>query len=1080
MPGFIRRFTSTPTLQQLTAIEGVVIIDLPPAGQVSGITEGFACVAGEFANMQYAVSIDQFGVVTSRPQVVQFFSGTDMLNKLGGFDPTLGDFGGSDGNGILALQNKRFTEIAAIPLFLASTAACRVFRELPTNTSATRAQPAVPVTGGSAVASTQFQDSSSHRVNLAQNVNFTNLPPNASGLDGTTEATATPATAASETGGAGPFNVSPGATFKVKIGGSETDYTFGGTQGNALGTVDISSGVTVASGNLVFTVNGVSCTASIPTNPTQVQVLDALNAAIVAAGALGFATDDGSGHAKIISGRYGTGSTVALTAGTQKTAIFGASPTITAGTATIDPGSGAVSVTIANMAAATASELATALTIATITGATMTVSGGSLLFQTTATGTSATLQVLSTSTNSLGFDNNVHTGTNAGPGSSATNTFITPGGVAGLNVQKGDALVVGVADLAGVQGEAAGTYRVVSVAADNETITCEKQDGTNFSFPTAGSPITNTSAPWALTALTLTIGGQSVTFQNASAETAAQLAADINVAGMAVTNNAAPWNLNTVTMTIAGQAVTFTSPNAENLSQLAADINTAAAAASRSDIKAVVQNGVVVIYSKTSTSFAIAGANLSVLGLTAGSYAGRPDIEAQVLTSGAVIISSTSQTAFALAGTALSTLGLTAGTYGSGLVWRIEPASNADSGGQTRLSDLAGYTVPVRTLDATIASNTNCLPTVPQPSQLDGAPWTPLAGLELHTHPTTAISFNANTQAPNVAANAEMDVLYANALNALMQNTSPAKDVSICWAARTDGNIRSSLLQTAVNRSAVGVGLMACVSPDLSVVTLEEAISTGSPGVGATRAERVIYSWPNVQTLVPAAVGTPIKGADGQTYTNGQLDTRADGWMACILSNLASELNPGQGGDLTASILAPMISYSRSTDPNNELTLQGWEQLKASGVAGPIYDSGEGSWTFQSGITSSLIPGETNINRQRMQDEIGDSLAAAMKPYVKQVVKQTLIDAEHGVIDGYLQGLLSPNNPAAQRIAAYSIDDKSGNTQALNAQGVYIWIILVQMLATQDTIGLQLSVGPTVQVTNLGNAIASSNNQPSA
>jgi hypothetical protein len=48
MPGFIRRYLQDPGLAELTAIEGVVIIDREPAASISGTGSGTVCLVAEF------------------------------------------------------------------------------------------------------------------------------------------------------------------------------------------------------------------------------------------------------------------------------------------------------------------------------------------------------------------------------------------------------------------------------------------------------------------------------------------------------------------------------------------------------------------------------------------------------------------------------------------------------------------------------------------------------------------------------------------------------------------------------------------------------------------------------------------------------------------------------------------------------------------------------------------------------------------------------------------------------------------------------------------------------------------------
>ena len=60
---------------------------------------------------------------------------------------------------------------------------------------------------------------------------------------------------------------------------------------------------------------------------------------------------------------------------------------------------------------------------------------------------------------------------------------------------------------------------------------------------------------------------------------------------------------------------------------------------------------------------------------------------------------------------------------------------------------------------------------------------------------------------------------------------------------------------------------------------------------------------------------------------------------------------------------------------------------------------------------------------------------------------------------------VSPEFLPELRIAAYQVDDKSGNTAANLALGIFVIIIRVQSLATADFIVLQAEVGTNVSIT---------------
>jgi hypothetical protein len=63
-----------------------------------------------------------------------------------------------------------------------------------------------------------------------------------------------------------------------------------------------------------------------------------------------------------------------------------------------------------------------------------------------------------------------------------------------------------------------------------------------------------------------------------------------------------------------------------------------------------------------------------------------------------------------------------------------------------------------------------------------------------------------------------------------------------------------------------------------------------------------------------------------------------------------------------------------------------------------------------------------------------------------------------------MDGLLSRNNPSAQRIAGYTIDARSGNTPELLAQGLFRIILKVRTLASLDSIVVESTIGESVVV----------------
>lgn len=415
---------------------------------------------------------------------------------------------------------------------------------------------------------------------------------------------------------------------------------------------------------------------------------------------------------------------------------------------------------------------------------------------------------------------------------------------------------------------------------------------------------------------------------------------------------------------------------------------------------------------------------------------------------------------------------------GSALPWRLHDGRVADSygpGSGSLTTSQGSFTVPVRpitngagtgssSVDGTWATAQQLDPVVPAAAG-SATTWNPLSGLTGRTGPTTGVAFTAAIQAPNAANSAGIDALYATSFDALLYDSSPASDVSHVFPARTSDTIRLKVKSHVQTASAQGVGRTGSISPGA-----QQAISTVistvtgdvSPGVGAYRDERVFYHWPPVKTFIPEAVGISIKRADGSIGTDGIIDTLGSAWMSSVLGNLAPERNPGEFSATTSRVLSPVIGYATNVPP---LDINTWEALRRVGISGIRMDRTVGP-IFQSGVTTSLLAGQKNINRRKMADYIEDSIGAALKPFAKLPMSNQLQDAVIGEVDDFLTQLLSPDNPSAQRINGYLLDSKSGNTPQSTAAGIFVLVIKVRTTPTADFIVLQFEVGEGVVVTS--------------
>ena len=240
------------------------------------------------------------------------------------------------------------------------------------------------------------------------------------------------------------------------------------------------------------------------------------------------------------------------------------------------------------------------------------------------------------------------------------------------------------------------------------------------------------------------------------------------------------------------------------------------------------------------------------------------------------------------------------------------------------------------------------------------------------------------------------------------------------------------------------------------------------PGVGAYRDQRVIYTWPQARSLVPLIARRGLSGNPASTSylaftADGNVDMGADGFLVSIMSQLAPEENPGQLTGFTAGI----TSLESSTNANG-LTIVDYINFKAAGICALRFDQGVA--IYQSGVTSvdpNLNPGLVRISRRRMADYIQDSLSLRTKSFGKKLSTNARRNALVGEIRAFMEGLLSRENPANQRIAGFTIDAKSANTPAVLAQGLFRIRVPVRTLPSLDSIVLEVTVGEQVTVTEV-------------
>jgi len=821
MPGFIRRFSYFPGTEVLSQIEGVNIIDLAPTGSIEGVSTGVVGLVGEFPDMSYATDVDGSGNVTTFVRPVAVTTSQDLLNKVGSFDPTLGDFGRAGGNGFAAIRNKRFSRLIIAPVNLTSNVGARFFRELPLCSSQEDALPVVPVQGATITPGREFRNSTGGRVLIAKRINFTAFDTLATGLAGQLLGGASAATQVFVSASAAlqVWQANTGGTVFVDQTTEFNDETVANfTPWDALGTVADFVAFGMAEQFTKITLNNTGGTQGV-------------------GGVVTWEYWNGSAWAALTVTDGTVGFTAAVSAG--QTIEFSA------------PSDWAENTINAVPAFYIRARLTTIYTTAPV------------------------------------YDQGFVDGIDWA-------AITRDDGDVGL--KKGDVIVIGYDNLGAIAPTGGGTYRVATDAVSGTNLTVERLDGANFAWTAAAN---------------------------------------------------VPWRVHV---------------------------------SSDADSAPVV-----------------------VLGATgAGGYDQNDP---------------------------------------GGFSTPVRPVTNATGGVVDGVYPLGELVAPIS-----------------QPPALTGDTADPLSGLAGRLHPITAMAFVAALQGLNAPNAALIDAAYTTALAAMISDATPVSEINLIVSARTSANIRSALRSNALSASSDGLGRIAILSPELTTTSLDTVVGATSPGVGAYRAERVVYSWPGARTYIPEAVGTRIKLANGLTTVDGVLDIAFSTWTASLMSNIAPERNIGQAAAPVPELLASVLGLQtgvQNLEKDDYITLRnrGVCALRIDRVVGPI---------VQSGITTSLISGEKNISRRRMADFIQDSIARRLVQFCKLPLVERNKDSAIGEIEAFMQELKSENNPPAQRIIDYQIDDTSGNTLALEAKGIFVVILSVRTMASMDFIALQTNIGENV------------------
>jgi hypothetical protein len=233
--------------------------------------------------------------------------------------------------------------------------------------------------------------------------------------------------------------------------------------------------------------------------------------------------------------------------------------------------------------------------------------------------------------------------------------------------------------------------------------------------------------------------------------------------------------------------------------------------------------------------------------------------------------------------------------------------------------------------------------------------------------------------------------------------------------------------------------------------------NAAQPGVGGYRNERDYYCYPGGSLFVPQIATVGLAGGAGFT-SDGFIDVHMDSWGASVASQLPPEQDIGQETDFMAAV----SGIERNNPDVQSLDMNDYIAFKRLGILALRMDGGTA--IFQSDVTTSLDPAQVDGFRRRFADFCEDSLADALSPFAKKPMNANNRKDALGVTVGFLNGLLSPNDPNASRIDGFSVDAKTPNTPDSMAAGVFRMLAKVRMTPNIKDIVLDIQVGTTVVI----------------
>jgi len=306
--------------------------------------------------------------------------------------------------------------------------------------------------------------------------------------------------------------------------------------------------------------------------------------------------------------------------------------------------------------------------------------------------------------------------------------------------------------------------------------------------------------------------------------------------------------------------------------------------------------------------------------------------------------------------------------------------------------------------------------------------------------PTAALSEN------------QLDVRYETAFDATLDVAKVTRNATHSLSARRSDAVVRKGRQNAIDASDNGNRGRKFHTRAAFLQTPAAALAD----VVNYRHDRTFYTYPNWQARIPEIAELGVAGGIGFT-ADGIITIGADGPLAYINSVIPPEQNPGQDTGLLGFVLG------LEPVPSADFTMANYIAFKAAGICAPRVDQ-RGTPVYQSEVTADLTPGRTTQKRRKMADFIQDSVAVLLLPFSKKLATDGREAAIDAVLDNFLGGLLSADQPELQRIRAYSLVNTTAQNPELGRRGISARKVQVQLLSSLDTFLVDTEIGEGVVV----------------